>query len=217
MNSVSCVGGGTSASPTFTTCFPGDSTYLWKALVDNAAPYGWWACGILTSGSTPASSFVWDPLEATHPSDNFKYVFYGSGYSNNAIGTLNLDYGLSDGAVTGGREFIVTRLPSSGTGTALQEGMLKLMNIGNQNIINFNSSTTTGVNSHPISGKDSVLPVFYGRTNFVSSSHFKGVSTFLRFKTQNRSTGAVLEFGTGNYAVVLRDFILPWDKSTFSL
>lgn len=218
-NGFAAVGGGTSASPTFgSAVFSGDGTYRWKALVDNAAPYGWWAGGVLTAGSNPATCFVWDPLEATHPSDNLKYVFYGSGMAAAPVGTLNFAYGLENGGVLGGREFVLTRIPNAGIGSMIHEGLFKLIGVVNSTqIVNYEGNLAAGIGSHPISGADTALPVFYGRSVSTSNSHFKGASSFLRTKTVSRGTGSVLEFNSGQYWVVMRDFILPWNKSTFDL
>lgn len=217
-NGVTPVGGGSSASPTFGANFlQTDSSYRWKALVDDEAPYGWWAGGVLISGSTPATAMVWDPLVATHPSDTFNYVFYISGMNNTAAGTLNVDYGISNGGITGGRESILTRYPSGTLGTALHVGMMKYINWDNTNLLNYNSSLSSGIAVNPISSADEYLPVMYCRSTSTSFSHFKGISTFLKYRTINRATGTVGDYGDGRFSVVMRDFVLPWDKTTFTL
>lgn len=217
-NQVGCFGGGTGESPTFAgSTFLGDSTFYTKALVDNAAPYGWWASGLIQVNSLPGTGFVWDPIAGHHPEDSFNFVFYGSGGNASPVGTFAINYGLSNGAVSASREFVLTRLPSTTLGAALHCGVICPVDNSNLKFANFESSPTTGVSSNPITSKEFTFPVMYGRNNAVSASHFKGISTMMRFRTTNRSTGSVLDFGSGNYGVVMRDFILPWDKATFAL
>src|SRR5438105_8609285 len=175
-------GGGTDASPTFTTLFNSDGLYNLHIAVGNVEPFGFWSVAYPTGGGNPNHVFMMDPMQAGFPSqEDDPYVFFlnQAGPFTGGV-SMNLA-GYSTGSSQGPKGFLKHGL--AGEGFVLIPGMFYAQTPSLTLVV------PDGAGTNPASGKDDLLPVLYARNNGQTAPiGFKGVSTFMHFRSAARAS-----------------------------
>lgn len=196
-------GGGTPASPTYYTFFPGytnPGNIRWSIVADNAAPYTWWCGGWDVGTGNPRMGMIHDSLVALTPGDVSSYVSY-----------CTTDAFTSESHFTGGG--------ASPTNTF----NLRCRNVLNTDYIvpicfdfkTITSGTSLYENSlaNPLTGKDEMYPVIYARAANQGDGQWKGVSTIMRWLSINRPVTSTYTVSTTRDRVIWTSVSLTWDGS----
>jgi hypothetical protein len=181
-----------------------------KAMIQDAAPYGFWLWGHPAGGAYGSCQLFKDPLaDGTYaPTDPDPYIWGGQSissgsYRNWAYGS---DYALSfysSNMYTGGSfgylNGIWTCIPALTYSDATTYNMI---------------DNGMFLSTNPYTGKDEMLPVMYARyAGYPTVQGFKGVSTLFRWLGIQRSIGSTLTKDSARDRIVLGRVSAPWDGS----
>jgi hypothetical protein len=200
-------GGGTDASPTFTTIFAADGGYRLHIIADNAAPYGWVYVTYPNGGGNPNGAMMLDPLTGTAVGDTTPYAVYlsqsvGSAFRGSGV---SLDFTNESGA-SAPLVYLSTTLSAANFVRALPNGYGFAG--GSVMIIPGNTG------SNPFDAKDLELPPIYMRRATLSGlTGYKGISSLMRWNGTTRATGDTHTVSTTRDRIIVGDITLPWDGS----
>lgn len=193
------IGGGTDASPTFTTWFTSDNQYRVHMMASSTDGYGFWlAClkslGGRTNSGTQSGGFVFDPLAAgSYPSaDQDPIILYVPTSLSFSYSTVTQILGFLKKGL-GGEGFVNIPWLQIRVGGAFDA---------------FPGNITANV----FNNKEVTFPVFYGRQNALTApTGFKGQSSILRWHGTSKFTPSLLTLSSSKDRIVIGDFNLPWN------
>lgn len=190
------IGGGTDASPTFTTLFPSDASFKLYGCADSSTG-GWWCACMLISSGTQSGGMILDPLEEELPGDTeptaLVVVFPGSSFTSAVLGST------SAAATTSG----TMAWKKYGLAGASYVAMPALPFGGWPN----------NAGQNPQTGNELLRPVEYERiASLGGNTGQKGTSTLVMWNASNRSAKELYLVGTA-YRVCFGDVNLPFVSS----
>jgi hypothetical protein len=197
-------GTGTDASPSFAAFFAADGGYNLQIAVGNVEPFGFWAVAYPTGGGNPNGALMMDPMQPGFPSqDDDPYVlfFCSSVPFTGGNGMNYLNYGT----------------PPKGF---LKHGMSgeAFVGIAGAYLAQTSSGTLVfpdGAGSNPHNGKDDLMPAVYARSNGQTVPiGFKGLSTFVHFRSVARATGDTMSAPAAKDHIVIGQVVFDWDGVT---
>lgn len=197
-------GGGTDASPTYTTVFAADGSYRWNVGTETSSPYTFWACSIPTGGGASLTTIIQDYFLAAEPTDGNLYLIITCAAVNGlTTGATNIN---GQGRGLGSTVRTVTSLAAVTPTTAIDVAAMS-----------YNSGATTiypdaGV-TNPISGKDEVFPILWARGSSVANPGYKGIGYMVKWVGLNRSAGDTLTINSTRDRIIIGSVSLPWDGS----
>lgn len=195
------LGGGTAAAPTFTNHSTNDSDSHLHLMIDDAAPYGFWAFSHtwLSAASTgPRFAMFLDPMDDGPSNDNWKYVFqcaYGAGGDR-------MNYTVLTATETGSNAPVAYFLRGDG-GSEAWAGVT----YGSYKILT--SQVVPEFLGRGQFAYDPGLPMPAGRRSGAAApTGEKGTSTLFRWPVVARAHGEVF---TGKTRAVMGSVIVEWD------
>lgn len=170
------------------------------------AKYGFYVIAHTKGAGLRAGAVYIDPLSSYDSLDADPFVLYCStqadarpqllGYAMSGV-SYNLNVFMAPRAIY--KKGTVDQLPIA------CPALLPYIN-GTQAAANFSIN--------PYSGKDELIPVFYGRsTQFSTQRGFKGTSSLLRMVLQTRNTGDTYSVQSTRDRIVYGEVALPWNGS----
>ena len=209
-NEIIIRGSGTDASPGYTGFMPGNGTYRWNVIADNASPYGFWCGAIILGGGSAPGGMMFDPLTAVSPGDVSPYV------------VLTAD-GSNTWARMNPNSYIFWNDESSKSGTTDTFATYYVASTGSGNATKatawypFNGSYALPLTQvvNPITGNDDLFPLLWARRAAATGGNpgWKGVSTFSKFKGVSRANGDTYTVSSTRDRISFGDYSLPWDGS----
>lgn len=205
---VTVFGGGTDASPTFSTWLAANAGYKLNGGADPVTPYPFWFGCIPNGGGTASGGFVHDPVSSPSASDQDPTMIY--------IGT------------SGGNPFATASIgtTSSATTASRPAGWINYNNTGSFMTIqgNYIASTSGGSvlpgagGSNPHDGEDNTIPVIWWRPSAQPSPYgYKGLSRVMQWNPVTRSAGETFTDSTVRDRISYGDVNLPWSGTAVIL
>jgi hypothetical protein len=222
---VTVAGGGTDASPTFSTIFLNTLDGVARhnvvandGLSGETAPFGFWAVSFPAGGGNPAHGFLFDPMinGTTAPQDADPFVFFVDTNAGSEA-TFVANQANSYGDVAGG---VCTAWFRYGMQNAGQEfNSVGALSYAYRNSIAYSqivpgaaATYPLGVNSH--NSNDDLFPVAYARSAVLGGlAGYKGVSSLVSWVTTERTTGDTFTLSTVRDRIYMRSVVLQWDGS----
>lgn len=197
-------GGGTDASPTYSSVWAADAGYRAQYCADNASPYGFYTFTYANGGGLPNGAFVMEPLASTAVGDTQAYVFMR---------------GLAAATTTFTTSIYVTTASPTAIGTLARLGTTATTILACPGCTYSDSGgvavpALTGTN--PITTKDDGLPIVFIRKTSLAGAAigYKGISTMSRWNATLRTTGDVFTVVSTLDYISAGDIRLPWDGTT---
>jgi len=194
------LGGGTDASPTYTSIFATDATYKLYGGAGGATD-GFWFATVLIVGGTQSAGMFFDPLSSSTTSDGDACVI-GVSISGSAFtsGTLGLN---SASATTGG---VMGWLKYGLAGSGFVAIPALTLNDGGGAMW----PNVAGTNPHTT--KDALELLQYGRKSSLSApTGPKGVSNFVAWNASSRSSLETYSVDSTRDRIVFSDLNFPWN------
>lgn len=211
-NEIIIRGSGTDASPGYTSFVPGNGTYRWNVIADNASPYGFWCGAIIFGGGSAPGGMMFDPLTATSPGDVSPYVVLTADGSNNWARS-NPQYSIlwnDENSKNATSDYYgVYYTASTSTGNPANAISWHPFAPGQNVYLGYSQVV------NPITGNDELFPMIWARRAAATGGNpgWKGVSTFSKYKGIGRSTGDTYTVSTTRDRISINDYSLPWDGS----
>lgn len=200
-NSAIILGGGTEASPTFSTWFGTNASYRQQVGADSASPYGFWMACYPSGGGSPNAGLVFDPVASVPAEDTDPLVLHIATASGSAF--LQAGLGSNTTATTVSRACGWLGFGLGGAFVAIPA-------------CNYAAGGSTiapsGLPSNPHNSKDDCIPIFYMRRAAETTPQgYKGVGSLLYWLGTARATTSTIN---NKARIVIGDVSLPWDGST---
>lgn len=194
------VGGGTDASPTYTSIFSADTTYKLYGGAGGATD-GFWFATTLIAGGTQSAGMFFDPLSSSTTSDGDACVI-GMSISGSAFssGTLTSN---SSTASTGG---VMGWLKYGIAGAGFVSIPALTVNDGG------GAMWPSAAGTNPHTNKDALELIQYGRKSSLSApTGPKGVSKFVAWNAATRSATETYSVDSTRDRIVFSDINFPWN------
>lgn len=200
-NSSIVLGGGTEASPTYSTWFSTNAGYRQQMGADGASPYGFWMGCYPNGGGTPNAGIVFDPMTSTPAEDTDPIAIHIATASGSAFAQAGL--GLNTSATSVSR---MCGWLGFGLGGAFVSLPACTYNAGGSTV------APSGLPSNPHNSKDDGIPIFYmRRASETAPQGYKGIGSLMFWLGTTRATTSTLN---SKARIVIGDVSLPWDGST---
>lgn len=200
-NSSIILGGGTDASPTFSTWFSSNTSYRQQMGADGASPYGFWMACYPNGGGSPNAGIVFDPVTSTPAEDADPIVIHIATAGGSAFVSAGLGSNTTSTTVTRSCGWLAYGL--GGSFVALPACTY---NAGGSPV------APSGLPSNPHNTKDDGVPVIYMRRSAETAPQgYKGVSSLMYWIGTTRTTSSTIN---NKGRIVIGDVTLPWDSST---
>ena len=193
------LGGGTDASPTYTSIFATDATYKLYGGAGGATD-GFWFATVLTAGGTQSAGMFFDPLSSSSTGDGDACVIgvsiSGSAFTSSVLGSN------AASATTGGVMGWL-RYGLAGSGFGATPGLT------------VNDGTTAvwpnNAGANPNTAKDALRLVEYARkSSLAAPTGPKGISGFVMWNASSRAALETYTVGSARDRIALGDVNFPW-------
>lgn len=193
-------GGGSDASPTYSTLFATDASYKLYGGAGGATD-GWWMCTSLIAGGAANAGMYMDPLSSTTTSDGDTCVIgvavSGSPFSSSSIGS-------NSATATGAGVLGWLKYGLAGAGFVAIPALT----------INDNGGAMwpNAAGTNPHTTKDALELIQYGRKSSLSApTGPKGVSKFVAWNASSRSPLETYSIDSTRDRIVFGDVSFPWN------
>lgn len=191
------IGSGTDASPTGNFLFPNSGTWRFKGGADSASPYHFWSAAFPVGGGVVNHFLAFEGLDACEPTDAAPFHVYIGSSSDPGRGTL----GAETGSGTSVRSWATVASTTPSTWTIMPAHYLTTAT-------SFLFPSASVVN--PITGKDEVYPIGYGRRSGLGNPGWKGVGSMVQWNGVLRTTGDTMTVSTTRDRIVFYEVSMPW-------